>query len=103
MQTCNSLHTQCMSGKHPALEPGERLGDSGPFYMLLYCCIFFQTVMFFVSRTTLNALYDKHLAGLMLRLFLVLWSLFMRVYVRVHVHCESLDSSTVILCMPPSF
>lgn len=98
-----SSHTECMSEKCATLQQVERLGDSGPIYMLLYCCIIFWTVTFFVSRTTLNALYDKHLAGLMLRLFLVLCCLFMYMYKCVHVHCLSLDSSTVIPCTPPSF
>lgn len=90
MQTCNTLHLHTRE-KCATL---QRLGDSGPVSML-YCCIIFWTVMFSVSRTTWNALYDKHLAGLMLRLFLVPCC-FCTCTVYEHVRCESLDSSTVI-------
>lgn len=97
MQIYNSLHLHTRE-KCATL---QRLGDSGPVSML-YCCIIFWTVMFSVSRTTWNALDDKHLAGLMLRLFLVP-RCFCTCAVYEHVRCESLDSSTVIPpCTPPS-
>lgn len=73
-----SLHIQNAWEKN--VQPVERLGDSGPIFMLLYCCIILWTVTFFVFKTTLNALYDQYLTGLLLRLFLVLCFLFMYMY-----------------------
>lgn len=97
MQTRNSAHTPNAWVENIRLCSSEKdLVTQAPFSMLSYCCIISRTVMFFVSRTTLNALNDKRNAGLMLKVVSRSVEFVMYVY-----FCESLDSSTVTPPLPP--